>query len=135
MSDPSAPVLVSAAARAERWLVWYMRLLALPFFGRGILKWLIVLGAPGFPSFLDMSTAQQVLTAYSAIVMLAAGVGLWLGASWGTVLWLIAALSEVVAHVAFRDLFGSDWPVIGFHIAAMATYVLIAWRVSLVSDD
>jgi hypothetical protein len=135
MTDRSAPVTVPVPARAERWLVWFMRILALPFLARGLLNWLVVLGAPGFPSFIDMSTAQQVLTGYSAVIMVAAGVGLWLGASWGTVIWLMAALSEVVAFVAFRDLFGTAWPVVGFHIAAMSIYVIIAWRITQVREE
>lgn len=135
MSDQSAPVSLPAPERAERWLVWFMRALALPFLGRGIEKWLIVLGAPGFQNFLELTTAQQVLTAYTAVVMIAAGVGLWLGASWGTVIWLMAALSEVVAYVAFRDLFGTAWLVVGFHIAAMTIYVVIAWRITQVRED
>lgn len=135
MSDHSAPVTLQTHERAERWLLWFMRLLALPFLGRGIQKWLVVLGTPGFASFVELSTAQQVLTAYSAVVMIAAGVGLWLGASWGTVIWLMAALSEVVAYVAFRDLFGTAWPVVGFHIAAMTIYVVIAWRITQIRED
>ena len=48
---------------------------------------------------------------------------------------LTAALSEVVAYVAFRDLFGPNWWVVGFHIAAMTIYVVIAWRITQVREE
>jgi hypothetical protein len=126
-ADAVAPL---APPREVRWLLWFARALALVFFVRGVQHWLVILGAPGFGALQDLTTAGQVLTGHLAVVMVLAAVGLWLGASWGIVVWLMAALSEIVAHVAFADLFGSAWALVAAHLGAMIIYVAIAWRIA-----
>jgi hypothetical protein len=121
--------------REERWLAWYLRALATVFLIAGLLQWQSILGTPGFVAISDMPIYRQILTGYLGIVMLVAAVGLWMVASWGTVVWMLAALSEIVAHVAFRDLYGPAWGVVGFHLTAMVIYVVLAWRVAQVREE
>jgi len=130
MSDPLAPVTPAPAGRAERILVWYVRLLAIVFLTIGVLHWQPILGTPSFPGIATLTIYQKILTGALAVGCLVAAVGLWFAASWGTVVWLMVALTEIVAHVAFRDLFGANWNLVGFHLGAMFLYVLIAWRVA-----
>jgi hypothetical protein len=126
-ADAVAPL---APPREVRWLLWFARALAVVFLVRGVQHWLVILGAPGFGAFQDLTAAGQVLTGHLAVTMVLAAVGLWLGASWGAVVWLMAALSEIVAHVAFADLFGAAWTLVAAHLGAMLVYVAIAWRIA-----
>jgi fatty acid desaturase len=119
----------------ERALVWYMRLLAIAFLAIGVYHWQSLLGAPGFVPIADMPLPRQLLTGYLAMLCLVAAVGLWMTTSWGTVVWLLVALSEIVAHVAFRDLYGPAWGAISFHLGTMAIYVVLAWRVARVVEE
>lgn len=135
MTEFHAPVSPSPPPREEVWLAWYLRALAVVFLGAGLWQWQSILGTPGFVSLVDMPVYRQVLTGYLGIVMLVAAVGLWMAASWGTVVWLLAALSEIVAHVAFRDLYGPAWGLVGFHLATMISYVVLAWQVAQVREE
>lgn len=119
----------------ERWLTWYLRLLASFFFISGVLRWFTILGVPGWGDFDDLETHQQVLVGYCAVIALVASVGLWIQASWGTVIWLIAALSEIVAFTAFRDVFGGNLPLVVFHFITLIAYLVLAWRVARLREE
>jgi hypothetical protein len=135
VSRGAAPVTPLPQPPEERWLLWYVRGLAFVFLTAGLMHWQPILGTPNVVPLNELSTAKQIFTCYLAVVCLVAAVGLWIGASWGTVIWLLAALSQVVAHVGLRDIFGAAWGLVGFHIAAMAVYVVIAWRVAQIRDE
>lgn len=135
MRDTDAPVTPYASAREERWLVVFLRLLGLVFLGAGVWHWQTVLGSPGFVPIAALDLPRQIMTGYLAVLCLVAGVGLWMATSWGTVTWLLAALSEIVLHVGFADMFGAAWEIVGFHLVTMALYVLLAWRVARMTDE
>ncbi len=54
-------------------------------------------------------------------------VGLWLLASWGTVVWLIAATTEVVLHTVFRDIFGFEPVILAFHAVTFTIYAILTF--------
>ncbi len=104
-------------------LITYVRILALVFLASGLRRWLVVLGplAPG-GDFFSLEREWMVAVGFFAVFELVAAVGLWLTASWGTVVWLIAASTEAVLHSVFRDIFGLDPTVLVFHGVTVAIY-------------
>ncbi|WP_181703605.1 DUF6163 family protein [Chthonobacter albigriseus] len=109
-------------------LVIMVRILAMLFMASGLQRWAVVLG-PLAPKgdFLSLPTEQMVATVFFAVTDLVAAVGLWLLASWGTVVWLISALTEVVLKSFFREIFGYDPAIIVFHGATVVMYAVLTW--------
>lgn len=64
--------------------------------------------------------------AYTALAVLfpVAAVGLWLLVSWGPVIWLIAAATEIAMHEAYPSVFGIDRLLVFMHGAIAAVFVL-----------
>lgn len=109
-------------------LVIAVRVLSVVFIVSGLKRWGIILG-PLAPdgSFANLPTELAVATIFFSVADLVAAVGLWLLASWGTVVWLITALTEVVLHSLFRDLFGFDPFLISFHVTSVFIYALLTY--------
>ncbi len=107
-------------------LVVYVRVLSLLFIASGIRRWAIILGplAPG-GDLLALPVPVIVATVFFAAFDLVAAVGLWLLASWGTVVWLIAALTETALHTAFREMFPLDYGLIAFHVLTVLAYAVL----------
>jgi hypothetical protein len=64
-----------------------------------------------------------------AVLFPVAALGLWGGYSWGVVVWLIAALIELLMYLWFRDLFGTQILRSLFHLSALAG--LVAFRAAM----
>ena len=64
--------------------------------------------------------------AYTALAVLfpVAAVGLWLLVSWGPVIWLIAAATEIAMHEAYPSIFGIDRLLVIMHCAIGVVFVL-----------
>jgi hypothetical protein len=109
-------------------LVVYVRLLAVAFLASGLRRWAVLLGplAPG-GDFFSLKPEWMVAVGFFAVFELVAAVGLWLLASWGTVVWLIAAITEMVLHTVFRETFGYDPVVVGFHGVTVFTYAVLTF--------
>lgn len=109
-------------------LIAYVRVLALVYLVSGLRRWAIVLG-PLAPEgdFFALAPEEMVAVGFFAVFELVAAVGLWLTASWGTVVWLIAAVTDVVLHTAFRDMFGMDRTVIAFHSVTILVYAVLTF--------
>jgi hypothetical protein len=97
----------------------------------GLRHWAIIVGfMPGSTgTFEEMSTAWKIATMHLSVVDLVASVGLWMRVPWGTVVWVIAAVSEILFHTAFIGTFGSDLPIIALHLATLGTYGVLAFMV------
>lgn len=69
--------------------------------------------------------------AYTALAVLfpVAGVGLWLLVSWGPVIWLVAAATEIAMHEAYPSVFGIDRLLVFMHVAIAVLFVL--FRIAL----
>ena len=119
------------AARAVRWnfiLVWFMRMLALMWIAKGLGYWAVILGADNAPTpFEARSTGFQATTIYFAIIDLVAAVGLWLTATWGGVLWLLAVMSHLILTVFFPRIVTGGPILIGLFLSFIITYLLISW--------
>lgn len=107
-------------------LMW-MRALALVFLWSGISYWSDIIGSARPTSgFAVLPVQWQVATVYFSVLSLVAAVGLWCGAGWGVAAWLFIAVTEIVMHLGFTDLFGTDWPIVAFHFSCIAVYVALA---------
>ena len=83
------------------------------------------LGSVG-DGFLKLPAPVIVATLFFAVADLVAAVGLWLLASWGTVVWMISALTETALYGAYNPQFGSNYPLMAFHIGTVAVYALLS---------
>lgn len=57
-----------------------------------------------------------------AVLWPVAGIGLWMVVSWGPVVWLVAAVTEILMHVAFPELYGERWLLILSHGLVVLLY-------------
>lgn len=117
-----APIQATGDQRLDwsRILRVFLRALAILSLGRGLANWAVICGVwAGADSggFEDLAPAQQAVTGFFAVIELVAGVGLWLAAAWGGVVWLLAALVAVAIDAAAW--FGVD----GWVVAAARPHV------------
>ncbi|QRM54940.1 hypothetical protein F3Y30_10580 [Sinorhizobium sp. BG8] len=64
--------------------------------------------------------------AYTALAVLfpVAAVGLWLLVSWGPVVWVIAAATEIAMHEVYPSIFGINRLLVFTHIAVAVVFIL-----------
>lgn len=119
--------------RADRrkwsyWLVAFLRVMAVLSLLKGLYHWAIICGirAP-FPSGFDAyPTPYQVATVFFAVIDLVAGVGLWLAAPWGAVVWLTSVISMASVEVLFPQIYGGSLWVVGLEVALLGIYLGLA---------
>lgn len=113
-----------------RWtlaLVWFMRLLALLWIAKGLSFWSVIVGAQNpLPPFEARSLGFQATVIYFAVVDLIAAVGLWLVATWGGVLWLLAVMSHLILATFFPGIVPVNGALAGVYVALMASYLAIS---------
>lgn len=111
-----------------RWLIWFLRAMAVVSMLKGLYHWSVVLGIGEGPDsrFSTESIPWQTATVYFAIIDLVAAVGLWLAAVWGAVVWLTAAVSMAAVQVFFPQIYGGSWFVVAIELVLLATYLVLA---------
>src|SRR5262245_45126319 len=99
MSDPLRAIEQNAVvndpnAYWTRWLIVYVRVLAVISLIKGLYHWARVCGIGEGPNstFEVAPIAWKAATIFFAVIDLVAAVGLWLAAAWGGVVWLTAAI-------------------------------------------
>lgn len=107
--DPYAPRSETATGQLpalldrlpwSRLLMWLMRTLAVVWMIKGLMLWALILGFPGAGGpFEQLSLMQQTTTGLFAVFDVVAGVGLWMVAGWGTVVWLMATLGHITLAI------------------------------------
>jgi hypothetical protein len=118
-------------AQSQRWAHWlvvFLRVMAALSLFKGLYHWAIVCGinAP-FPSGFDSySTPYQVATVFFAVIDLVAGVGLWLAAPWGAVVWLTSVISMAAVEVLFPQIYGGHLWVIALELLLLGMYLALA---------
>lgn len=119
------PTVDPRLARIQGVIDLYLRSLSLVFLLLGLLQWAVILGV--FPDprwrFESMRSEWQFVTINLAVADLVAGVGLWMRVSWGTVVWIYAAVFEAVVHTVFRRKFGDNYPLVVFHALTILAFV------------
>lgn len=115
----------------RRWshrLVLFLRVLAGLSLAKGLYHWAIIcgIGAP-FPSGFDSySTPYQVATVFFAVIDPVAGVGLWLAAPWGAVVWLTSVISMAAVELLFPQIYGGNLWVIAMDLLMLGGYLWLA---------
>lgn len=105
----------------------YLRGISLVFLLLGLMQWAIILGV--FPNsdwrFEAMNTQWQLTTMNMAVADLVASVGLWMRVAWGNVIWIYAALFQIVIHTIFIGTFGFALLTVMFHVATIFAFAFL----------
>jgi Family of unknown function (DUF6163) len=112
----------------SRRLVLFLRVMAGLSILKGLYHWAIVcgIGAP-FPSGFDSyPTPYQVATVFFAIIDPVAGVGLWLAAPWGAVVWLTSVISMAAVELLFPQIFGGNVWLVAIELLLLGAYLGLA---------
>ncbi|WP_377847400.1 DUF6163 family protein [Bosea sp. UC22_33] len=118
--------------QANRWrlvLVWFLRLLSAFWLAKGLTAWMVIFGLPGNPQppFENRLLSYQAIIVYFAVIDLVAAVGLWLTSTWGGVLWLLAAISQMLLGFLFPRFVPMTAWLVGLYIGLIAVYFLATW--------
>lgn len=110
-------------------LIWYLRGIAILLIAGGIIHWARIIGIVPWRDiwFPDMPIAWQAATVFFGVLDLVAAIGLWLSVSWGTVMWLFRAGSQIVMHTVFSDIYGRRPYEIAFYLLTIALYLLLTY--------
>ena len=72
--------------------------------------------------FSEMDSIWKVWIVYLTIADLVAAVGLWRQKRFGDVLFVLVAVSQLIAYLGFKDIFSNQDMLIVFHVAALTIY-------------
>lgn len=122
----------AGGGRRLRWrlvLVWLLRLLSVIWIAKGLAAWAVILGLgpDAQPPFEGRLLSSQAITVYFAVIDLVAGVGLWLTSTWGGVLWLLAAVSQLLLGFFFPRILPLTPLLVGTYVALMMVYFVATW--------
>jgi hypothetical protein len=118
--------------QTNRWrflLVWFLRLLSAFWLAKGLTAWAVIFGLPGNPQppFENRLLSYQAIIVYFAVIDLVAAVGLWLTSTWGGVLWLLAAISQMLLSFLFPRFVPMTAWLVGLYVVLIAVYFLATW--------
>jgi predicted ABC-type exoprotein transport system permease subunit len=118
-------------ADSYRWphrLRVFLRAMATISLCKGLYHWAVIcgIGAPLPSGFDAYSTPYQVATVFFAVIDLVAGVGLWLAAPWGAVVWLTSVISMAAVELLFPQIYGGNTWVVVVEVLLLATYLWLA---------
>jgi hypothetical protein len=118
-----------AAINWQLILTWFVRLVAVIWFIKGLLGWSAILGVqPGDGRPFDERTlAYQAIIVFFAVADLVAAVGLWLLAPWGGVVWIGAAAARVALGVVAPASLGLSLAGAAMVALAILAFVGLTW--------
>jgi hypothetical protein len=122
------------ARRWSFWLIVFLRAMAALSLCKGLYHWAVIcgFGAP-FPSGFDSySTPYQVATIFFAVIDPVAGVGLWLAAPWGAVVWLTSVISMAAVEILFPQIYGGNILLVLIEIVLLGIYL---WLVVMAARE
>ena len=129
MSDPLA-ALDQFGQRETRglWtnrLIWFLRAMAAVSMIKGLYHWAVIIGIGDGPgsTFETSPIAWQAATMFFAVLDPVAGVGLWLAAAWGGVVWLTTTISMAAIELLFPQIFGGRIIMVIAELGAILAYV------------
>jgi uncharacterized protein DUF6163 len=129
---PQALEPVAASGEGEQrwayWLVAFLRLMAAVSLIKGLYHWAVVcgIGAPAPAGFGAYPTSYQAATVFFAVIDLVAGVGLWLAAPWGAVVWLTSVISMAAVEILFPQIYGGSFWIIALELILLGVYLALA---------
>ncbi len=126
-----------AEAAGKPWssrLSLFLRIMAAASLAKGLYHWAVICGlnAPASSGFDSHSMPYQIATVFFAIIDPVAGVGLWLTAPWGPVLWLTSVISMAAVEVLFPQIFGGGLWVALFELIMLGVYL---WLIMMTSRE
>ena len=103
---------------------------------KGLTYWsgLIGMGDGAGVAFKNEALDAQAATVFFAVIDLVAGVALWLGSTWGAMMWLIAAVLQLFADVVVLAPSGFLVLLTIVETLLVATYVVLRFMVHAESD-
>ncbi len=109
---------------AQAAFVWLQRLVAAYCLVFGVTYWVRIVGVYDQPlwRFDLMPVSWQVVSVTLAALFPFAAIGLWMLASWGPVIWLICAATELTMYLGFPRIFGSNRWIVASHLLTIALY-------------
>ncbi|MGO4570952.1 hypothetical protein [Microvirga sp. 2TAF3] len=114
-----------------RWsfiLTWFMRVLAILWIMKGLSAWAVILGIwTPIGHFEGRTTGYQATVIYFALIDLIAAVGLWMGSTWGGIMWLLAVMSHLILAAFFPNVVSSGLMTIAFFLTLVVVYLGISW--------
>lgn len=124
-----------ATARMVPWhkvLITFFRAVAIVQMLKGMLHWGLILGGGGItsPGFVDASPEWLAANIYFAVLDPVAAVGLWLTSSWGAVLWMLAAGSQIAMSILFPQVFGGLWWLALVNMTLIVAYGWLTYQVA-----
>lgn len=136
MSSPYDPIdatLGPAGARMPPWqwrVLIYLRALAGFLMVKTVYSWTLICGVwDGDTSRFEMlSLAAQAAVIWAAIMNPVAAVGLWLGASWGVVLWLVTAMVQILINASAPEGVGRLLIVAAIETVLVAVYAFLTYK-------
>ena len=104
----------------------FLRLVAVSCFWFGLNYWAMLIGFSfgGGGRFDLLPVPWRVAATALAVVYPVAALGLWLLVSWGPVIWVAAAGTEIVMFAVYPQIFGQKPLLVGLHAAVAVTFVL-----------
>jgi len=111
-------------------LVMFLRLMAGVSMLKGLYHWSWVIGVGVQPHdvFEFHSIAWQSATVFFAVIDLVAGVGLWLAAAWGAVIWLTSIASMLALELFFPQVYGGSMLTALLEMILLALYLGLALK-------
>jgi hypothetical protein len=109
-------------------LVVFLRVMAALSLCKGLYHWAVIcgVGAPSPSGFDSYPTPYQVATVFFAIIDPVAGVGLWLAAPWGAVVWLTSVISMAAVQILLPQIYGGNLWVVAVETVLLGTYLWLA---------
>lgn len=106
---------------------WFLRLLAAICLVSALIYWSQLLGisANGQLRFDIVEPRWRIVSTVLAIILPAAGLGLWLTQAWGVVLWLIAIAIEIAVFGIWSDLYDERPSLVMRHTVLFVIFVVI----------
>jgi hypothetical protein len=114
-------------------LVWFMRTVALLWLAKGLWSWAGILGFTG-PGLDRLPIETQATLVGFGVADLVAAVGLWLTASWGGVVWLIALAAQCALIIAGPGVLAGAGALAGNAVLA-AAYLFLTFQASRAARD
>lgn len=123
------------AGRAFRYgtaLVWFTRIMSVLWVAQGLRQWALVLAPDRFGSDTVDALSQVGLgsVVFFCVVDLIAAVGLWLAASWGGVVWLVAIAGQWFLILLLPRFLDYDGAVGSIDLVLVAAYLALTFQVA-----
>ncbi len=112
-----------------RWslvLVWFLRLVAMAWIAKGLTSWASILSG----AIENRATTVQAIVVYFSLIDIVAGVGLWLTANWGGVIWILAVTSYVTLGFFFPRVITLSTFAMAAQAGLVIAYLTLSWLAS-----